>query len=255
MGLKEKFDLTGRRAVVTGGARGIGQACAEALAEYGVNLAIADILEQELAETTADLAKRYGVKTQGVVCDVTDSAAVDKLVEEGAAGLGGLDIFVNSVGITIWEPSISTSDEQWNKVINTNLNAAFYQSRAAGRQMLEQGQGSIIHIASMSGSIVNQPQAQTSYNASKAGLMHMVRSLAAEWASRGVRINTLSPGYTLSVMTYTVEEHFPYWNTLIPMGRMAEPEELVGALIYLASDAASYTTGHDLVIDGGYTCW
>lgn len=255
MGLKEKFDLTGRSAIVTGGARGIGQACADALAEYGVNLLIGDLLEKELAETTADLASRYGVQTEGRVCDVTDSAAVDALVARAVELYGRLDIFVNSVGITIWEPSVSNTDEQWSKVIDTNLNAAFYQSRAAGRQMLAQGKGSIIHIASMSGRIVNIPQFQTSYNTSKAGLMHMVRSLAAEWADRGVRVNTLSPGYTLSVMTYTVKENFDYWNTLIPMHRMAEPEEIVGALIYLASDASSYTTGHDLVMDGGYTLW
>ena len=255
MGLKDRFDLSGRSAIVTGGARGIGQACATALAEYGVNLVIADLLEPELAETVADLASRFGVETAGVKCDVTDSAAVDQLVAGAVERFGKLDIFVNSVGITIWEPSATTTDEQWRKVIDTNLNAAFYQSRAAGRQMLAQGKGSIVHIASMSGSIVNQPQGQASYNSSKAGLMHLVRSLAAEWAPQGVRLNTLSPGYTLSVMTYTVKEYFDYWNTLIPMGRMAEPEEVGGALIYLASDASSYTTGHDLVMDGGYTCW
>jgi NAD(P)-dependent dehydrogenase (short-subunit alcohol dehydrogenase family) len=255
MGLKDKFDLTGRSAIVTGGARGIGQACAEALAEYGVNLVIADVLEEELSETVRDLAARYGVQTAGMICDVTDSAAVDALVAGAVERFGELDIYVNSVGITVWEESLSISDESWRRVIDTNFNAAFYQSRAAGRQMVEQGKGSIIHIASMSGSIVNIPQFQTSYNASKAGLMHLVRSLAAEWAARGVRINTLSPGYTLSVMTYTVKENFDFWNTLIPMGRMAQPEEVVGGLIYLASDASSYTTGHDLVMDGGYTLW
>ena len=255
MGLKDKFDLSGRSAIVTGGARGIGQACAAALAEYGVKLVIADLLEKELTETVADLSARFGVPVEGVLCDVTDSAAVDQLVATAVERYGKLDIFVNSVGINIWEPAETTSDESWCKTINANLNAAFYQSRAAGRQMLAQGQGSIIHIASMSGSIANRPQAQAAYNSSKAGLMHMVKSLAVEWGSRGVRLNTLSPGYTLSVMTYTVQEYFDYWNTLIPMGRMAEPEELVGALIYLASDASSYTTGHDLVMDGGYTCW
>lgn len=255
MAIRELFDLAGKVAIVSGGARGIGEACARGLAEFGADLALLDILEDLLPETAQRLREEFGRRVLPVVCDVTDSAAVEAAVSRVLAELGRVDILLNSAGITIWQDSATMSDEQWERVIAVNLTGAFYQSRAVSRPMLAQGSGSIIHIASMSGSIVNIPQKQAAYNASKAGLIHLVRSLAAEWAPAGVRVNSISPGYTLSQMTYTVQEHFEGWKALIPMGRMAEPEELVGAVIYLASEASSYTTGHDLVIDGGYTLW
>jgi NAD(P)-dependent dehydrogenase (short-subunit alcohol dehydrogenase family) len=147
------------------------------------------------------------------------------------------------------------TEEQWDTVIDIDLKGTFLCSQAAGRVMIAQGSGSIINIASMSGSIVNIPQCQASYNAAKAGVMQLTRSLAAEWAQHNVRVNSVSPGYTATEMTKTVPEYHEGWCKLIPMGRMAEPREIVGAVIYLASDASTYTTGHDLVIDGGYTCW
>jgi sorbose reductase len=253
MPIRSRFDLTGRAALVTGGARGIGAACAEGLAEFGANVAIADVLRDALEGTAQDLASRYPVQVGWLTCDVTNRGVVEETVSEVVRLFGRLDILVNSVGICVWEDAESMTEEQWRSIIETNLTGAFYQSQAAGRRMIEQGGGSIIHIASMSGSIVNTPQSQVAYNTSKAGLIHMARSLAVEWAPHGVRVNTISPGYTLTEMTRTVAEHHEGWKRLIPMGRMAEPEELVGAVVYLASEAASYTTGHDLVIDGGYT--
>ena len=253
MSLKDKFDLTGQVAIVTGGARGIGAACAAGLAEFGAQLALVDLLGDLAAETASRLAAQYGVRAEAFPCDVTDSAAVDGMVAQVEVAFGRVDVLLNSAGICIWQDSATMSDEQWRQVLDLNLTGAFYLSRAVARPMLKQRTGSMVHIASMSGSIANVPQHQAAYNASKAGLIHLVRSLAQEWAPYGVRVNCLSPGYTLSQMTYTVQEHFPAWEALIPMGRLAEPEELVGAVVYLASEASSYTTGHDLVVDGGYT--
>ncbi len=255
MGIREKLDLTGRVALVTGGARGIGKACAAGLAEFGVDLAIADIHEDNLTKTTAELTADYAVAVERIVCDVTDPEAVAAMVERVVDGFGRIDILVNSVGITIHANAEDVTAEQWRQVLDTNLTGTFLCCQAVGRRMIAQHCGSIISVASMSAHIVNTPQKQVAYNASKAAMIQMSRSLAAEWARHGVRVNTISPGYTLTEMTRAVPEFHEGWCRQIPLGRMAEPEELVGAVIYLASDAAGYTTGHDLIIDGGYTLW
>jgi len=255
MGIREKFDLTGRVALVTGGARGIGKACAVGLAEFGVNLAIADLHEENLNKTAAELSDSYAVAIEGIVCDAIDAAAVGDMVQGVVNGFGRIDILVNSVGITIHANAEDMTEEQWRQVMDTNLTSTFLCCQAAGRQMIAQQSGSIISVASMSAYIVNTPQKQVAYNASKAAMIQMSRSMAAEWAQHNVRVNTISPGYTLTEMTRAVSEFHPGWCEQIPMGRMAEPEELVGAVVYLASDAASYTTGHDIIIDGGYMLW
>lgn len=251
MSVREMFELEGRVAAVTGGARGIGRACADALQEMGARIALLDILDDRLEQS----AREMGAGTVGIVCDVTDKAAVTTAFDRIAQDLGRLDILVTSAGICIWANAEEMSEEDWDSVIGINLKGLFLCCQAAGRMMIPQKAGSVINIASMSGSIVNRPQAQSAYNASKAGVMHLTRSLAAEWAPHNIRVNSISPGYTLSELTRQFPEHFDGWMPYIPMGRMAEPEELVGAVVYLASDAASYTTGHDLVIDGGYTVW
>ncbi len=251
MSVREKFELTGRIAAVTGGARGIGRACADALQEMGAKIALLDILPDRLDQSAAEM----GNGTIGVVCDVTDKAAVAAAFERVTTQFGRLDILVNSAGICIWAKGEEMTEEEWDKVMDINLKGTFLCTQAAGRIMIAQGSGSIVNIASMSGSIVNRPQTQVSYNASKAGVMHLTRSLAAEWAQHNVRVNSISPGYTLSELTRQFPQYFDGWMPYIPLGRMADPEELVGAVVYLASDAASYTTGHDLVIDGGYSVW
>jgi len=251
MALREKFDMTGRVAAVTGGARGIGRACADALQEFGCRIALLDILPDRLEQSAAEM----GEGTLSLLCDVTDKAQVEAAFARIKEEMGRLDVLVNSAGICIWHEAEEMTEEEWDKVLNVNLKGTFLACQAAGRIMIEQRSGSIINIASMSASIVNRPQCQVAYNASKAGVVHLTRSLAVEWAKYNVRVNSISPGYTLSEMTRQFPQYFDGWMPYIPMGRMAEPEELVGAVVYLASDAASYTTGHDLVIDGGYTCW
>ncbi len=249
--LRERFELQGKVAAVTGGARGIGRACADALQEYGCRVALLDILEDRVAQS----AREMGEGTLGLTCDVTSSQSVAAAFSRVAAELGRLEVLVNSAGICIWAKGEEMTEEQWDTVLNINLKGTFLCCQAAARLMIPQGSGAIINIASMSGHIANRPQAQCAYNASKAGVIHLTRSLAAEWAQHNVRVNSISPGYTLSELTKQFSEHFAGWHPYIPFGRMAEPEELVGAVVYLASDAASYTTGHDLVIDGGYTVW
>ncbi len=255
MGIKERFDLSGQVALVTGGARGIGRACAEGLAEFGADVAVADIREGNLHRTVAELADQYDARIEGIICDVTDAAAVSDMVAKVVDLFGKIDILVNSVGISIREDAEKMTEEQWHKVMDTNLTSTFLCCQAAGRRMIQQKRGAIINVASMSARIVNIPQNQLAYNASKAGMIQMSRSMAAEWAKHNVRVNTISPGSTLTDMTKAVPQYHDQWCELIPMKRMAAPEEMAGAVVYLASDAASYATGHDLIIDGGYTLW
>lgn len=251
MSVRNLFELDGKMAAVTGGARGIGRACADALQQMGAKIALVDILEDRVAQS----AQEMGDGTLPVVCDCTQKTQVTEAFDKIKADLGRLDILVNSAGLCIWAPGEEMTEEEWDKVLDINLKGTFLTNQAAGNIMIPQNTGSIVNIASMSGSIVNRPQSQAGYNSSKAGVIHLTKSLAAEWAQHNVRVNSISPGYTLSELTKQFPEYFDGWMPYIPMGRMAQPEELVGAVVYLASEAASYTTGHDLVIDGGYSVW
>ncbi len=251
MAVREMFELKGKIAAVTGGARGIGRACADALQEMGATVALVDILPDRLEQSATEM----GGGTIGLECDVTDKSAVTATFAAVESQLGGLDVLVNSAGICIWAKSEEMSEEEWDKVLGINLKGTFLCCQAAAGIMIPRRSGAIVNIASMSGHIVNRPQTQVSYNSSKAAVIHLSRSLAAEWAQHNIRVNSISPGYTLSELTRQFPEHFDGWMPYIPMGRMAQPEELVGAVVYLASSAASYTTGHDLVIDGGYSVW
>lgn len=251
MSVRELFDLPGCVAAVTGGARGIGRACADGLQEMGCKIALLDILPDRLEQS----AQEMGHGTIGLMCDVTSKEQVASAFDRVKSEFGRLDVLVNSAGLCIWHEAEEMEEEEWDKVLAINLKGTFLTCQAAGRIMIEQKSGSIINIASMSGHIANRPQSQVGYNSSKAAVIHLTRSLAVEWARHNVRVNSISPGYTLSELTKQFPQYFDGWMPYIPMGRMAQPEELVGAVVYLASDAASYTTGHDMVIDGGYTCW
>ena len=189
---------------------------------------------------------------------MADPGSVRALVREVLDGHGRLDVMVNNAGIARSVPAEEMTDEEWRRMTAVNLDGVFWGCREAGRVMLERGSGSIVNIASMSGMISNHPQPQAHYNAAKAGVIMLTKSLAGEWASRGVRVNAVSPGYTRTPMTepsMSKSEWAEVWLSSTPMGRVAEPHEIAPAVLYLASDAASFATGTNLVVDGGYTSW
>ena len=190
------------------------------------------------------------------LADVTDEAAVDAAFAEIARRSGAVHVVFNNAGICIHEDSVDAPAENFRTVMDVNFFGEFFVARAAARIMMERGiRGSIINMASMSGSIVNIPQWQASYNASKAGVIHMTRSLAVEWTQYGIRVNSLSPGYIATPMSVdTPQELRDAWMPLIPMHRMGKPEELIPAVLYLASDASGYTSGADVIVDGAYSC-
>jgi NAD(P)-dependent dehydrogenase (short-subunit alcohol dehydrogenase family) len=251
------FDLTGKVAVVTGGGRGIGLEIARTLAAAGARLAVADV-DAALGEAAAASLTEAGAHAIHVPTDVRDTAAVDAMAQRVIDHYGQIDILVNNAGVAKNVPSETCSDEDWLRIMDINTNGVFRACRAVGRHMLERRSGAIVNIASMSGSIVNKPQPQSAYNASKAAVIMLTKSLAAEWASRGVRVNSVSPGYIGTEMTrlgMTTDAWRTTWLEMTPMGRVGEPVEIARAVWYLASDAASFATGTDLIVDGGYTCW
>jgi len=254
MAILDRFSLAGRTAMVTGGGQGIGRALAIALAEAGADVAILD-LNPETAEQVADEIRALGRRSLAIRADVTKRDQVSSAVQSVIDAWGSLIVGVNNAGIGRWADAESMSESDWDAVIAVNLKGVFNCAQSEGRTMLAQGYGKIINTASMSATVVNRPQNQVAYNASKAGVVQLTRSLAAEWASRGVRVNSISPGYTRTALVDQVADLVPGWLEDIPMGRMAEVTDLQGAVVYLASEASDYVTGHDLVIDGGFTIW
>lgn len=250
-------ELTGSTALITGGARGIGLAIAEALADHGAAIGIIDILE-DTSNVAQQISIDHAVSAAGVVADVRDPQAVDRAFTELTDTLGTSDVLVTSAGITIWGDSVDVSPEDWQRVLDINLNGTFYATQSYARRLLAEGRpGSAILISSMSAQVVNVPQFQASYHASKAAVSMLAKSLAVEWAKSGIRVNALEPGYTLSSMTREFMDANPdlaaQWTAMIPAGRMGEPGDLAGAVVYLASQKSSYLTGQSIVIDGGYT--
>ncbi len=251
--LEELFSLKGKTAIVTGAGRGIGQVVARGLANAGAEIVI---LCRHGAEETIRLIEGDGNRAYYVQADVTEEKQVDAALAEVMRRSGRVDILFNNAGICMHQTTMEATVEEFREVIDVNLTGEFIMARAVGRLMIENGiRGSIVNMASMSGSIVNIPQWQVSYNASKAGVIHMTRSLAAEWVPYGIRVNSLSPGYISTPMSVDVpKELIDAWMPLIPMHRMGKPEELIPAVLYLCSDQAGYTSGQDLVVDGAYTC-
>jgi len=251
------YRLDGRIALVTGGGQGIGREIVRTLSAAGADIAIADINPETAGEAAREV-ETLGRRALAVQTDVADPSSVETAVQAVADGLGPIDVLVNNAGICINKSALDMSPDEWLRVMGINLNGVFWMSRAVGRGMVARGHGAIVNIASMSGSIVNWPQPQASYNASKAAVVHLTKSLASEWAASGVRVNSVSPGYIGTEMTrlgMTTPGWGETWLAMSPMGRLGEPVDVARAVLYLASDAASFATGTDLIVDGGYTIW
>lgn len=244
------FSISGRTALVTGGAKGIGRACAEALAAAGAKVIIAD-MDEAAGQATAKVLGGSFVRL-----NVTKKSEVDAVAAEITRQNGALDILVNNAGIVQNGPSEDVAMEDWQRVIDVNLNGVFYCAQAFGKEMVKAGKGSIVSISSICGSVTVYPQPQAAYNASKAAVNLLTKSLAVEWAKKGVRVNAVAPGYTATELTLagrSKPEWFETWMRMTPMGRLGEPKEIANAVLFLASDAASYITGTVLMVDGGYT--
>ncbi|MGE3812366.1 MAG: SDR family NAD(P)-dependent oxidoreductase [Candidatus Nanopelagicales bacterium] len=255
MGLPDRFDLTGRVAVVTGGGQGLGEGFARALGEAGAAVAVLGRTAETGAAAVAELVAD-GIRAEYIACDVTDEDQVAASVEAVLAAFGRVDILVNNAGACTNDPALETSFDDWRSVMAVNLDGLWLCSRAYGRVFVEQGWGVIVNIGSMSGIIVNRPQLQPAYNASKAAVHHLTKSLAAEWGESGVRVNALAPGYIRTAMSPVDKPQYQrHWIEDTPMKRAGTVEELAPAVVFLASDASSFITGAVLVADGGYTAF
>lgn len=262
-----EFSLQDRVCVVTGAARGLGHVICKGFVESGcTSLAMIDLKKADAETAASDLissfvkngqAEEGEIKAIGIECDVSSEVSVKSAMSEVMDTFGQIDALVNSAGICENYTALDYPAERMKRLFDINVHGSFYCAREAGRYMLARKSGSIVLIASMSANIVNIPQVQTPYNSSKAAVKHMAASLGVEWAKLGVRVNALSPGYMLTKLTKQVlsgdEELRKTWETLTPMGRMGDPEELKGAVVFLASDASKFVTASELRVDGGYS--
>jgi NAD(P)-dependent dehydrogenase (short-subunit alcohol dehydrogenase family) len=259
MSVKDKFSLQDYTSIVTGGAVGLGKAMAAALAEMGSNLVLTDLNKAKAEEAAEELRSRFGVQVAVLEANVCVPEDAVRVQEETVRQFGKIDVLINNAGIVKNAKAEDMSYQDWCDVLNVNLNGVFLMSQAIGRVMIRQKRGSIINISSMSGLIVNTPQCQIAYNVSKAGVISLTKTLAAEWAPHGIRVNTIAPGYMKTELTQPFFNEggalMDRWISMTPMARPGVPDELQGIAVYLASEASTYTTGGVFSVDGGYTAW
>jgi NAD(P)-dependent dehydrogenase (short-subunit alcohol dehydrogenase family) len=255
MTVLDRFRLDGKVAVVTGGNRGLGRAFAHALGEAGATIAIV-ARDEEASSAVVDELAGAGVRAGAFRADVGNRGAVVAVAREITAAFGRVDVLVNNAGTCVHRPALEVTEDEWDEVMRVNLKGVWHGCQVFGEQMVGAGGGVIVNIGSMSGQIVNRPQWQPAYNASKAAVHHLTRSLAAEWAPHGVRVNAVAPGYVATGMSPIDRPEFRrHWIDDAPQQRAAEPEEIAPAVLFLASRASSFMTGSVLVVDGGYTAF
>jgi NAD(P)-dependent dehydrogenase (short-subunit alcohol dehydrogenase family) len=256
MNVLDLFKLDGKRALVTGASSGIGKKVAEAYLQAGAEVAIAARHSENLEKVAGEIAAAGGGgRVVPIRCDVTQPDQVTRMLDQVTAELGGIDIAVCNAGIITVTPMLEMPLEEFQRIQNTNVTGVFLTAQAAARAMVRQGHGGVmINTASMSGRIINIPQPVGHYCASKAAVIHLTKAMAVEFARHKIRVNSVSPGYILTELVEPYAEYHALWEPKIPMGRLGQPEELTGLYLYLASEASSYMTGSDVVIDGGYCC-
>ena len=254
MDVKSLFSLEGKRGFITGSSRGIGKTLAKAFIELGADVAILGT-DYEFTKKTADELQNGKSLVIPYQCNVTDPESVNAFIEAYERDYGVIDFAINNAGIFTGDPALDISPETFRSVIDVNLIGVFLTAQAAARLMIKQGRkGSIVNTASMSAHIVNCPQTIANYNASKAGVIQLTKSLAVEWIKYGIRVNCVSPGYIQTDLIATMSDMLSIWLGMMPEGsRLGYPEDLIGAYVYFVSDASNFATGSDLVVDGGYT--
>jgi NAD(P)-dependent dehydrogenase (short-subunit alcohol dehydrogenase family) len=249
------FDLSEKVAIVTGGCRGIGKSIGTGLAHAGADVIIVDVLLPE-AEKVAKEIVELGRRSFAIRTDVSEETDVQKMAEKVMAYFGKVDILVNNAGINIYSPAEDFNVNDWDKVVNVDLKGVFLCSKTIGKIMIKQKKGKIINIASvhgLKGSLIHDAAA---YNSSKAGVINLTRSLAIEWGEFGINVNAIAPGVIMTDLTRKRlgnKEYYNYWVERMPLRRIGKPEDLIGAVVYLATEASDWVTGQTIAVDGGYT--